>query len=62
MSQVPKIQYLESACIGVRDSLMESYCLEESEIRNRQLEPNKMIIYKDKKPISFEAAFKKKKV
>ena len=48
--------------MGVRDSLMESYCLEENEIRNRQLEPNKMIIYKDKKPISFEAAFKKKKV
>lgn len=48
--------------MGMRDSLMESYCLDENEIINRQLEVNKMIIYKDKKPISFENAYKKKSV
>ena len=48
--------------MGVRDSLMESYCLDEGEVVKRDLEPNRMIIYKDKRPISFENAYKKKSV
>ena len=44
----------------LRDSLLESFHLDEAQITKMKLDANSNVIYKDRRPIAFIDAYKKK--
>lgn len=56
------VKYVESKYSGLNNSLLESYQLSDASCKSMNLKIEANVVYKDRKPISFEKAYAKKTV